>query len=49
MIDVKALVTKVGDLSKLTFKQKILYIYDESNLIFTRFTQSVIKNYKYII
>ena len=32
----KALVTKIGDLSKLTFKQKF-FLYDENNLIFHTF------------
>ena len=35
---VKALATKIGDLSKLTFKQNFFfYIYDEHNLTFLTF------------
>ena len=34
VLEVKALVTKIVDLSKLTFKQKIFFLYDESNLVF---------------
>ena len=38
VLEVKALVTKIGDLSKSTFKQNLyIYIYDESHLIFHTF------------
>ena len=37
VLEVKALVTKIGDLSKLTFKQKFFFLYDERNLIFHTF------------
>ena len=37
VLEVKALVTKIGNLSKLTFKQKKNFLYDESNFIFHTF------------
>ena len=45
MLEVKALATKIGDLSKLTFKQNFfLYIYMmKTTWFFSRFTWSLIK------
>ena len=43
VLEVKALVTKIGDLSKLTFKQKKSFLYDESNLIFHTFYRELNK------
>ena len=37
VLEVKALVTKIGNLSKLTLKQNFFFLFDESNLIFHRF------------
>ena len=48
VVEVKALVTKIGDLSELTFKHKNFYMM-KVNWFLTRFTRSLIKNYKYIV
>ena len=37
VLEVEALETKIGNLSKLTFKQKNFCLYDESSLIFHTF------------
>ena len=49
LFEVKALVTKIDDLSKLTFKQKKKFYMMKATLFFTRFVQSLIKNCKYMV
>ena len=49
VLEVKVLVTKIGHLSKLTFKQNFFLYMMKATWFFTRFTQRLIKNYKYVV